>query len=76
MGLNITAANRVVIFDPNWNPALDLQAGEGGGSLKTSTPPTLNLNLLLLIRASISAFTVNHMHSTDVESKNRLHASV
>jgi SNF2 family DNA or RNA helicase len=26
VGLNITSANRVVVFDPNWNPALDLQA--------------------------------------------------
>ncbi|KAB8342992.1 hypothetical protein FH972_022586 [Carpinus fangiana] len=26
VGLNITSANKVVIFDPNWNPAYDLQA--------------------------------------------------
>ncbi|KAH7357968.1 DNA excision repair protein ERCC-6 [Plectosphaerella cucumerina] len=26
VGLNITAANKVVIFDPHWNPAHDLQA--------------------------------------------------
>ncbi|KAK3377882.1 P-loop containing nucleoside triphosphate hydrolase protein, partial [Podospora didyma] len=26
MGLNITSANKVVIFDPHWNPSWDLQA--------------------------------------------------
>lgn len=26
MGLNITGANVVIVFDPNWNPTHDLQA--------------------------------------------------
>ncbi|KAL9031679.1 MAG: hypothetical protein Q9196_000312 [Gyalolechia fulgens] len=26
VGLNITSANKVVVVDPNWNPAIDLQA--------------------------------------------------
>jgi len=28
IGLNITGANRVVLFDPDWNPATDVQARE------------------------------------------------
>lgn len=30
VGLNLTAANKVVVFDPSWDPSHDLQARRGG----------------------------------------------
>jgi SNF2 family DNA or RNA helicase len=29
VGLNLVGANRLILFDPDWNPASDLQVSDG-----------------------------------------------
>jgi len=41
LGLNLTGADRVLIYDPDWNPSTDLQARERAWRLGQSRPVTI-----------------------------------
>lgn len=41
LGLNLTGADRVIIYDPDWNPSTDLQARERAWRLGQTKPVTI-----------------------------------
>lgn len=41
LGVNLTAADRVLLFDPDWNPSTDIQARERSWRLGQKLPVTI-----------------------------------
>ena len=41
LGVNLTAADRVMLFDPDWNPSTDIQARERSWRLGQKRPVTI-----------------------------------
>ena len=41
LGLNLTGADRVILFDPDWNPSVDMQARERCWRIGQKRPVTI-----------------------------------
>lgn len=60
LGINLTGANRVIIYDPDWNPATDIQARERAWRIGQSKQVTV---YRLLSAGTIEEKVVHHAHN-------------
>lgn len=58
LGINLTGANRVIIYDPDWNPATDIQARERAWRIGQSKQVTV---YRLLSAGTIEEKVIYHM---------------
>jgi DNA excision repair protein ERCC-6-like 2 len=57
LGLNLTSANKVVVFDPNWNPAHDIQAQDRAYLIGQCRNVQVSPTLLLLAENASTLFS-------------------
>lgn len=61
LGVNLTGANRVIIYDPDWNPATDAQARERAWRIGQNKKVTIyRLITAGTIEEKVIFFIVNH----------------
>ena len=61
LGLNLQGADRVIIFDPDWNPVQDLQARERAWRIGQTRPVTIYRLLTsgaILLLLTLTSYTL------------------
>lgn len=64
LGVNLIGADRVIIYDPDWNPATDLQARERAWRIGQTNPVTI-YRLLTAGTIEEKVFYTNKSYSND-----------